>query len=127
MDALEFARAKKRMCLLYLEDCGKCPLGEVEDCSLGSHFTTDERDKTIIETVEAWTKEHPTNEEAIKKIDPLEIAIEALYKQIPLKPDYKTADGRRAYYCNVCGCGLCDDDGSTFCSFCGQKQDWSEE
>lgn len=63
-----------------------------------------------------------TNEKAIEYI-----AIMALERQIPLKPDIKIADGRKVYFCNNCGCSLCDDDGSTYCSFCGQKVDWSDK
>ena len=58
MDAIKFAKDKRRMCQSYY-GCVGCELVPLGECSLGAEGTTDEMNKTIIETVEKWAKEHP--------------------------------------------------------------------
>ena len=58
MDAIEFAKGKRRMCQSYY-GCVGCSLVALGECSLGAEGTTDEMNKIIIETVEKWAKEHP--------------------------------------------------------------------
>ena len=56
MDALEFLKERKRLCLSY-GTCTGCPLEESK-CPLGSSASVEEYE-TIIATVEQWSKEHP--------------------------------------------------------------------
>ena len=56
MDALEFAKERKRMCNAY-KNCGDCPLAK--SCCTITHATSDEDCKRIVATVEQWSKEHP--------------------------------------------------------------------
>lgn len=56
MDALEFLKERKRMCLSY-GTCTGCPL-EGAKCNLGSSKSVEEYENTIA-TVERWSKEHP--------------------------------------------------------------------
>ena len=69
-------------------------------------------------------------------IEAIQIAIEALEKQIPKKPEYEGdgyADGELVYdyaKCPICGHGFeygINDWGCEYCSDCGQKLDWSDE
>lgn len=56
----------------------------------------------------------------------LDMAVEALEKQIPKKPDYEDYDAK----CPVCGHEFennVNDWGCSFCQGCGQKLDWSDE
>ena len=68
-------------------------------------------------------------------IKSIEIAISALKKQIPKKPEYEAdgyADGELVYdyaKCPICGHDFeysINDWGCDYCSNCGQKLDWSE-
>lgn len=80
-----------------------------------------------------------TNEEAIKASDwlkqyvnnevtPLERVIKSLEKQIPLKPYAKNSAYGLVWYCSECGRALYDYyDDSLYCSFCGQRTDWSDK
>ena len=56
MDALEFLKERKRMCLLH-KACGGCLLAGT-NCSLSSS-TSDEDFEKIIAAVEQWSKKHP--------------------------------------------------------------------
>ena len=65
-----------------------------------------------------------------------EMAIQALEKQIPKKPDYEAdgySDGELVYdyaKCPICGHDFeygINDWGCKYCSDCGQKLDWSDE
>ena len=65
-----------------------------------------------------------------------ELAINALEKQIPKKPEYEAdgyADGELVYdyaKCPICGHDFeygINDWGCKYCSDCGQKLDWSDE
>nr|DAQ39774.1 MAG TPA: hypothetical protein [Caudoviricetes sp.]DAT87102.1 MAG TPA: hypothetical protein [Caudoviricetes sp.] len=56
MDALEFLRERKRMCISY-EGCYGCPFAK-RLCVI-SHVMPDEDFERIIATVEQWSKEHP--------------------------------------------------------------------
>lgn len=60
----------------------------------------------------------------------LEIAIEALEKQIPKKPIFDDGNNPK---CPNCGCDDCDEGimydyikGLEHCSYCGQAIDWSD-
>lgn len=58
MDALEFLKERKRMCICY-EHCEGCPLERARaSCTLDQ---TDSKEdyETVIATVEKWSKEHP--------------------------------------------------------------------
>lgn len=55
----------------------------------------------------------------------LDMAVEALEKQIPKKPDYEDYDAK----CPVCGHEFennVNDWGCSYCQGCGQKLDWSD-
>lgn len=56
MDALEFLKERKRMCIYY-GHCEGCPLEEVS-CAL-EQTDSDEEYETVIAAVEKWSKEHP--------------------------------------------------------------------
>lgn len=56
MDALEFLKERKRMCISH-EHCDGCPL-EKDICNFGPS-TPDEDCERIIAAVEQWSKEHP--------------------------------------------------------------------
>lgn len=56
MDALEFLRERKRMCIYY-GHCEGCPLEEVS-CAL-EQTDSDGDYGIVIATVEQWSKEHP--------------------------------------------------------------------
>lgn len=56
MDALEFLRERKRMCNSY-KNCDGCPF--VKGLCAISDITSDEERKSVIATVEQWSKEHP--------------------------------------------------------------------
>lgn len=65
-----------------------------------------------------------------------DIAINALEKQIPKKPEYEAdgyADGELVYdyaKCPICGHDfeyVINDWGCEYCSDCGQKLDWSDK
>ena len=67
-------------------------------------------------------------------IEAIQIAIQALEKQIPKKPEYEAdgyADGELVYdyaKCPICGHDFeygINDWGCEHCSDCGQKLDWS--
>ena len=57
-------------------------------------------------------------------IKSIEIAIQALAKQIPKKPEMEKYTKRELYFCPVCGTEVTD---CTYCSHCGQAIDWSEQ
>ena len=68
--------------------------------------------------------------------DTLRMAINALEKHIPKKPEYEAdgyADGNLVYdyaKCPICGHDFeygINDWGCEYCSDCGQKLDWSDE
>ena len=56
MDALEFLKERRRMCLSY-DTCKGCPLDR-GTCVL-SVSTSDEICERVIAAVEQWSKEHP--------------------------------------------------------------------
>ena len=60
----------------------------------------------------------------------LEMAIQALEKQVPKKPIVKTSYicGKK-YYCSECKHYICADCNTkkSYCSNCGQALDWSDE
>lgn len=54
MDAVEFIKARNRMCDNYA-CCTDCPLGGEENCNSIPNVDAD----TIVPIVEQWAKEHP--------------------------------------------------------------------
>lgn len=59
-----------------------------------------------------------------KRAEALDVAIQALEKQIAKKPDF--TEGKEFALCPCCnGNGLADK--QKYCDNCGQKLDWSEE
>ena len=81
-------------------------------------------EKEAIEILEGLAV--PIHEEAA-----YDMAVEALKKQIPKKPEYKEEDrfvkNHFAWYthCPQCGCEI--NAGDMHCTQCGQAIDWSEE
>ena len=66
-----------------------------------------------------------------KRAEALDMAIQALEKQIPKKV---VKDGKRSYKCPCCGESAKTETGDSFidyrldyCDGCGQKLDWSDE
>lgn len=66
-----------------------------------------------------------------KRAEALDVAIQALEKQIPKKV---VKDGKRSYKCPCCGESAKTETGDSFidyrldyCDGCGQKLDWSDE
>lgn len=59
-------------------------------------------------------------------IEAIQIAIQALEKQIPKKPKnrYKTRYIWDSAYCPICNCGITAR--WVYCQCCGQKLDWSD-
>ena len=77
-----------------------------------------------------------SNEAAKRVVEARDMAINALEKQIPKKPEYEAdgyADGELVYdyaKCPICGHDFeygINDWGCEYCSDCGQKLDWSDE
>lgn len=72
-------------------------------------------------------------ESAMEYVDEIEMAIEALEKQIPKKLGYKTYFGIFGVH-KVAVCPCCNDswnpdvlgDNNKYCSECGQAIDWSD-
>ena len=73
---------------------------------------------------------------AKRVVEARDMAINALEKQIPKKPEYEAdvyADGKLVYdyaKCPICGHDFeygINDWGCEYCSDCGQKLDWSDE
>lgn len=71
-----------------------------------------------------------------KRAEAIDVAINALEKQIPKKLEYEAdgyADGELVYdyaKCPICGHDFeygINDWGCEYCSDCGQKLDWSDE
>lgn len=69
-------------------------------------------------------------------VEEIELAIEALEKQIPKKPKQMLEPIRKhfntgvnGFYCPICNSDLLDMDNDCFeyCPCCGQKIDWSEQ
>ena len=58
------------------------------------------------------------NQDDHEYAEPIDMAIEALKKRIPVRPDRDRTDG--TYLCPSCGWVL---EGGEFCSDCGQKLD----
>ena len=59
-----------------------------------------------------------------KRAEALDVAIQALEKQIPKKPDF--TEDKEFVLCPCCnGNGLADK--QEYCDNCGQKLDWSDE
>ena len=56
MEALEFLRERRRMCMSYT-GCGGCPLKR-GNCGLNTNISNEECER-IITAVEQWSKEHP--------------------------------------------------------------------
>ena len=63
----------------------------------------------------------------------LEMAIQALEKQVPKKPYYRKEEGAEGYACPYCNVGVTIHlygggfINQEFCSNCGQALDWSDE
>ena len=77
-----------------------------------------------------WVKELKGSEEILEFyyaesfIKACDMAIQALKKQIPMKPDF--TEDKEFALCPCCnGKGLLDK--QKYCDNCGQKLDWSEE
>lgn len=74
---------------------------------------------------EEWDKNSKT--ENAKALD---IAIQALEKQIPKRPIKSEEQPVRyvnTYYCPVCRLGITGTNIAKWCYHCGQKLDWSDE
>lgn len=92
-------------------------------------MTPEEAIKTIQVAIAEVEWEYPMNYSVA-----FETAIEALEKQIPKKPYFGEALGFKGFFgylCPICRNWLLYPDEipnsrDSFCSFCGQKLDWSE-
>ena len=63
-------------------------------------------------------------------IEAIQIAIQALEKQIPMKPvksEKQVVRYVNTYYCPICNLGITCTNIAKWCYHCGQKLDWSEE
>ena len=61
-------------------------------------------------------------------IEAIQIAIQALEKQIPKKPvksENQVARYVNTYYCPICNLGITGTNIAKWCYHCGQKLDWS--
>ncbi|HCL03789.1 MAG TPA: hypothetical protein DHW61_15520 [Lachnoclostridium phytofermentans] len=57
------------------------------------------------------------------------ISIHAMRKQIPVKPKVmqrKSENEKLWWYCGSCGASRITGSRSNYCSYCGQRVDWSE-
>lgn len=72
-----------------------------------------------------------TNHQVGEVEEAVKLAIEALEKQIPKKPEYKEEDrfvkNHFAWYAYCPQCGREIDTGDMHCTQCGQAIDWSDE
>jgi len=80
-----------------------------------------------ISKIKAILEEATKTEDAVCYVtsvdaEPLNLAIEALEKQIPKKPTLH----KGWLYCSVCGKDVLME-GYKFCPDCGQRIDWSDE
>lgn len=92
-----------------------------------------ESDKLIrneTEAIECLKSNKPTSGYVMLQ-ESIDMAIQALEKQIPKKP---VKDGKWSYKCPCCGGNAETDCGDNFydyrldyCNGCGQKLDWSDE
>ena len=60
----------------------------------------------------------------------LGIAIQALEKQIPMKPvksEKQVVRYVNTYYCPICNLGITGTNIAKWCYHCGQKLDWSDD
>lgn len=65
-----------------------------------------------------------------KRADALDVAIQALEKQIPMKPikgEKQVVRYVNTYYCPTCEFGITGTNIAKWCYHCGQKLDWSNE
>jgi len=69
MEAIEFLKEYSRMCNTSIR-CQGCPLSERPCLSAALSTVTDDNIKTIVSSVEWWSKEHPlvTNEMKIREV-----------------------------------------------------------
>ena len=57
MDAKKFIIEQRRICKLYGDECGKCPLAN--NYCFTNHQPTDEEIDKVVDAVEKWSKENP--------------------------------------------------------------------
>lgn len=65
-----------------------------------------------------------------KRAEALDVAIQALEKQIPKKPvksENQVVRYANTYYCPICNLGITGTNIAKWCYHCGQKLDWSDE
>uniref|UniRef100_UPI004029AC9E hypothetical protein n=1 Tax=Lachnospira sp. TaxID=2049031 RepID=UPI004029AC9E len=65
-----------------------------------------------------------------KRAEALDVAIQALEKQIPMKPikgEKQVVRYVNTYYCPTCELGITGTNIAKWCYHCGQKLDWSDE
>lgn len=83
-----------------------------------------------------WVKDLKLSEEirefyyAESFIKALDMAIQALEKQIPKKPiksEEQVVRYVNTYYCPVCRLGITGTNIAKWCYHCGQRLDWSDE
>ena len=65
-----------------------------------------------------------------KRAEALDVAIQALEKQIPKKPvksENQVVRYANTYYCPICNLGITGTNIAKWCYHCGQKLDWGDE
>ena len=65
-----------------------------------------------------------------KRAEALDVAVQALEKQIPKKPiksENQVVRYVNTYYCPICELGITGTNIAKWCYHCGQKLDWSDE
>ena len=89
-----------------------------------------ESDKLIIneaEAIECLKSNKPTTGYIMLQ-EAVDMAIQALEKQIPKKPvksENQVARYVNTYYCPICNLGITGTNIAKWCYHCGQKLDWS--
>lgn len=84
-------------------------------------------EKKVREAIEVIKANCPTSGYYMLR-ESLDIAIEALGKQLPMKPEeVVSAIYGKAYECKICGSEIeFIDTHADYCKGCGQRLDWSE-
>lgn len=109
MDALKFAKQKRRMCLSF-PMCEECPFKGIS-CNVGYTNKSIEHDKKIIDAVEKWAAEHPEKtrqSEFLKMFPNAPLDENGISKVFPCKIDESYGkDEQKANCCKGKPCDAC--------------------